>query len=144
MYGIGVAPEIAYDTAQPLSQAIQVGGSLLNAPESIAIDGNGNVFIADPGLNEILRVPATDLTCATPTDCTVVSYHTNLVNPGTGPFGIAIDGAGNVYTSIYSLDDVLQITPSDAESYILGNLSTVLYAPSGLAVGGDGDVSRPQ
>jgi hypothetical protein len=62
MYGIGIAPEIAYDTAQPLSHAIQVGGSLLNAPESIAIDGNGNVFIADPGLNQILRVPTTDLT----------------------------------------------------------------------------------
>ena len=140
LYGIGTAPEIAYDTTQPLSQTIQIGGSVLNTPESIAVDGDGNVFVADPGLNEIVRIPATDLTCVTASDCTAVPYHTNLVNPGTGPYGIALDGAGNLYVSIYSLDDVLQITPGGTENYILGDQSAVLYAPSGLAVDAAGNV----
>ena len=52
----------------------------------VAVDGAGNVYIADTSHNAIKEWNAT------------TQQVTTLVSSGlSGPFGVAVDGAGNVY-----------------------------------------------
>jgi DNA-binding beta-propeller fold protein YncE len=59
----------------------------LNVPQGVAVDGPGNVYIADNGNNAIK-----EWTVASNTVTTLVGMGLNL-HPG----GVAVDGAGNVY-----------------------------------------------
>ncbi|MGB8262165.1 MAG: chitobiase/beta-hexosaminidase C-terminal domain-containing protein, partial [Terracidiphilus sp.] len=135
-YGVGVGPEIACDSPQTPSQATQVGGSLMVTPESVAVDGAGDVFITNFGQNEVVRVAANDLSCSTASDCTVTSFQAKF--PAANPFGIALDGAGNVYTTVAG--DVIQIARGGTQSFIEGNPSAGIGAPFGLIVDGAGDL----
>ena len=62
----------------------------LNTPDGVAVDGAGNVYIADTGNNAIKEWNA-----ATQTVSTLVSSGLNY------PHGVAVDGAGNVYIADY-------------------------------------------
>jgi trimeric autotransporter adhesin len=82
--------------------------ALLNLPEAIALDGSGNIFIADASDNKIRRVDA-----VTGIITTVAGNGFACTNPtlpcgdGAGatsaqlnfPEGIAVDAAGNLYVS---------------------------------------------
>ena len=58
----------------------------LSSTEGVAVDGAGNVYIADSGNNRILVMPPD------------YSRNTALVNSGLSfPNGVAVDSAGNVY-----------------------------------------------
>ena len=63
-------------------------------PESVAVDGAGNVFFADTGNHAIKEWNATT--------GTVKPWSPGLQNPG----GVAVDGAGNVYFSDYGNNTV--------------------------------------
>ena len=58
----------------------------LNGPTGVAVDGHGNVYIADYGNNAIRQWSA-----ATQEVTTLISSGLN------GPFGIAVDGSGDIY-----------------------------------------------
>ena len=61
-------------------------GSGLSDPRGVAVDGAGNVYVADTYNNATKKWAAADGTTTT------------LVGPGLyDPFGVAVDGAGNVY-----------------------------------------------
>ena len=73
----------------------------LNAPDGVALDGAGDLFIADLGNNRIRRVDA-----GTGTITTVAGNGTAGFSgdggPATaaellGPFGVALEGAGNLF-----------------------------------------------
>jgi sugar lactone lactonase YvrE len=134
-YGTGVAPEIAFDGPLTAASGIPVGGGLLTSPVSVAVDGTGNVFIANNGQDSVLRVAANDLGCASASDCTITSFPAAL----EGPYGMALDGAGNFYTTV-SDNEVVQVSPSGTESYIEGESNQVFAAPTGLVVDGAGDL----
>jgi streptogramin lyase len=61
----------------------------IGAPEGVAVDGAGNVFIADTGANVLLRVDAASGTLAR------VATTENLNSPGA----LAIDRQGNVFVA---------------------------------------------
>jgi NHL repeat len=61
----------------------------IGAPEGVAVDGAGNVFIADTGANALLRVDAASGTLAR------VATTENLNSPGA----LAIDRQGNVFVA---------------------------------------------
>jgi sugar lactone lactonase YvrE len=118
--GTGVGPEIGFITT---SQTIL--GSGLNKPSAVAMDGAGNVYIADTFNNRIVKLPAGG------------GAQTTV---GTGlslPSGIAIDGAGDVIVAQVGAGSLTVIpTRVGGPSSIGGGLS----APAGVAVNGLGDI----
>ncbi len=85
-------------------------------PESVAVDGAGNVFVADAGNNAIRKVtPAGVVT-------TVISSIPHLTNAlggytsAFGPVGIAVDTNDNVYLADVRNQAIQKITPAGVVS----------------------------
>jgi sugar lactone lactonase YvrE len=120
VYGVGVGPQIAFSPA-----AQSTVGSGLNSPVGVAVDGAGDVFIADQGNQRVEEV-------------TPGGVQTTL--PASGlylPFGVAVDGAGDVFIADYAKGHVVEVTPGGVQTTVP---ATGLGLASGVAVDGRGDV----
>jgi sugar lactone lactonase YvrE len=82
--GTGSGPQIAFT---PGAQSIP--GSGFNAPKGVAVDGSGNIFVADTGNNAVKEILATGGYIAVRT----------LGSGFSAPQGIALDGAGNIFVA---------------------------------------------
>ncbi len=73
----------------------------LNNPSNIAVDNDGNVYIADAGNNRIRKVNASDNMITTIAGTGVTGYNGDSVNVDTAqlnnPGGITLDKQGNIY-----------------------------------------------
>ena len=72
----------------------------LNIPSDVAVDGDGNVYIADRGNHRIRRVdPSGTITtfAGTGEPRGHVSGRPASQSPLHSPSGVAVDGAGNLY-----------------------------------------------
>ena len=127
VFGTGQGPQLTFS---PPTQSVI--GSGLQFPKAVAVDGSGNVYIADTSNDRVLKVPSTDLTCATASDCTTI------VSDLLFPSGVAVDGSGNVYIADGG-DSVLKETPSGS-SYTQSTVGSNLGSPSSVAVDGSGNV----
>ena len=132
LIGTGTGPMTAFYPG-----TLNTVGSGLISPDGVAVDGSGNVYIADGSKNRVLKVPSTDLTCATAGDCTTV---------GSGlydPQGVAVDGAGNVYIDDALNNRVLKETLSGSgytQSTVANNIINGLFESTDVAVDGSGNV----
>jgi DNA-binding beta-propeller fold protein YncE len=99
----------------------------LNSPSGVAVDGSGNVFIADYGDSAIKEWVA-----ATGTVSTLVS--TGL----SGPLSVAVDGSGNVYIADTGNKAIKEWVK--ATSTVTTLVSSGLDNPEGVAVDGSGNV----
>ena len=127
----------------------------LDFPSGVAVDGAGNLFIADYSNNRVRKVTPSG------TISTVVGNGTAGFSgdggPATsaelnGPSGVAVDGAGNLFIADYSNNRVRKVTPSGTISTVAGNgtrgfsgdggpaTSAELDFPSGVAVDGAGNL----
>ena len=96
----------------------------LNNPTSIAVDGNGNVYIGDPGAGAIYRVDA------------ISGAKTTLLS-SVHPVYVAADAGGNVYYQDSTSDKVIEMPVSGSvQPTVLSGLTT----PSGLAVASNGNI----
>ncbi len=93
----------------------------------IAIDGFGNVVIADVKDNAIKL-----WTVATPQMTTLVSSGLNH------PFGVAVDGYGNMYIADSDNNAIKELSPGTQQVATL--ISSGLNRPMGLAVDGSGNL----
>src|SRR6266702_1688502 len=115
-------------------------GTGLHSPTGVAVDGSGNVYYADTPSNSgslgVQRIVKKTLSGESYTDSTVADVSTGLDNP----YGVAVDGAGNVYIADSDSGNlrVLKETPS-AGSYTETTVATLL-APWGMAVDASGNV----
>jgi CSLREA domain-containing protein len=134
----------------------------LNAPEGVAVDAAGNIFIADTGYHRVRRVDA-----ATRVITTVAGTGTRGFSGDGGPatsasldqpFGVAVDAAGNLFISDYSNARIRKVdaatglittvagsgpTGYDGGSFAGdGGLATSasLFPPSGVAVDAAGNL----
>ena len=83
--GTGLGPQLSFGFAAPTS-ITSTTTTAFNGPSAVAVDGTGNLFIADAFNNRIVEQPASGA----------------QRNVGTGfayPIGMAVDGAGNLYVS---------------------------------------------
>ncbi|HTT65379.1 MAG TPA: BACON domain-containing carbohydrate-binding protein [Bryobacteraceae bacterium] len=114
-------------TYTPVSAVQTLVSTGLKSPQGLAVDAQGNVYIADSSNNAIREWSA-----ATGTVSLLVS--SGLSNPG----GVAVDGAGNVY--IADTGDSAIKKWSVADQQVASLVSTGLISPVGVAVDGQGNV----
>jgi len=142
-----------------------VPASGLNDPLGVAVDGSGNVFIADTDNNRVVEVTPGGIQTTVPTstlnhpsavaadaagDVFITDSGNNQVLkvtpggvqttvPATGlnrPEGVAVDGLGDVFISDDGNNQVVEVTPSGVQTTVLCCLNN----PKGVAVDGSGDV----
>ena len=104
---------------------VSAKSSALSSPTSVAVDGAGNVYIADTGHNAIKEWHA-----ATHRITTLVSADLD------GPVGVAVDRAGNVYFT----DGPDAIKEWHTATGRVTTLVSGLNVPYGVAVDGAGNV----
>ena len=129
------------------------GAAQFNLPAGLAVDGNGNVFVADYGNDMIRKItPAGVVTtfAGSPqltggTDATGSAARFYL------PAGIAVDGSGNLYVVEQFNNTVRMITPAGVVSTLAGltgvpgsadgtGPAARFYTPTGVAVDTSGNV----
>jgi sugar lactone lactonase YvrE len=113
-------------------------GSGWKTPAAVAVDGSGNVFIADAGNNAVYEIAAGSTT--------PVSVGTGL----SSPKGVAVDGAGNLFIAdsgnerIVEVPVVSGVLSTSAQLTIVSGTTTVagslLNNPTGLATDAQGNL----
>jgi sugar lactone lactonase YvrE len=119
-------------------------------PFGVAVDNNGNVYVADTGNNIIRKV----------TSAGVVTTLAGLAGKfgstdGTGsgarfgtrdggPSGLAVDGAGNVYVADTQNHTIRKVTAAGAVTTLAGNASimSIMGRPAGGSTDGTGGEAR--
>ncbi len=127
----------------------------LSGPEGVAVDGLGNVFIADTQNNRIRRVDAASRLITTVVGSGIAGFAGDG-GPATSaqlnrPLGVAVDGLGNLYVAdsqnnrirrIDAQTGLIETVAGNAnEGYVEDDVlatSTSLHKPSGVAFDSDG------
>jgi sugar lactone lactonase YvrE len=107
---------------------ISLNGSFI-APAGVAVDGSGNVFVADSLHSAIYEIPS---------GCTTSGCVKELGSGFSQPDGVAVDGSGNVFVSDYGNNAVKEILAADGYA-TFKTLGGIGY-PKGIAVDGAGNV----
>jgi len=124
--GIGIGPEVVFSPS-----TISSLGSGFNRLHGVAVDGSGNLFVADTNNNAVKEMPPG---CASP------ACITTLGGGFFGPYGVAVDGSGNVYVADSYNNAVKEMPPGCASSACVTTLGGGFSYPSGVAVDGGGNV----
>ena len=128
-------------TAPACGDGAAATGAQLRTPEAVAVDGAGNVYVADAADDEIrkitpagviTRIAGTGAGCSTPPACGDGGPATDARL--SFPEGVAVDAAGNVYIADFSDSEVRKVTPAGTITTIAGNGSQCAGPP----VCGDG------
>src|SRR5579883_678131 len=114
-----------YSAANLVTKLVSSG---LSSPQGVAVDGSGNVYIAD-SFGDALK----EYVAATGTVQTLVSTGPSLF------FGVALDSAGNVYIADANSSSTVKEYVA-ATGTLTTLISTGLFAAFGVAVDGSGNV----
>ena len=106
-------------------------GSGFNLLGSVAVDGAGNVYVADYGNNAVKKIPYSGGSYGTPV---------TLDSGFSFPQGVAVDGGGNVYVADYAHSAVKEIPYSGGGYGTPVTLASGFDQPQGVAVDGAGNV----
>ena len=128
------------------SSTVVTVSSGFEAPQGIAFDSIGDLFVADSGNSAVKEIEA-----RTGRGLGPVSSASTVVTVGSGfsdPRGVAVDGAGNVFVADSSNNAVKEIEAGTAgnDALAVSSASTVVTvgsgfeAPQSIAVDGAGDV----
>ena len=120
-----------------------------NTPSGIALDKQGNVYVADTG-NHAIRKIAVDGTVTTLAGSGVAGYADGqgAQSQFNGPVGVAVDEAGVVYVADTYNDRIRKIAPDGTVTTLAGGArpgfvdgigeAAQFDTPCGIAVGKDG------
>lgn len=128
-------------------------GARFNEPAGVAVDGSGNVYVADARNYTIRKVTASGVVT---TLAGLADGWGNADGSGSGarfkyPSGLALDGSGNVYVADRYNHTIRKVTPSGVVTTLAGVPGTSgrvdgtgsearFNSPSGVALDGSGNV----
>ena len=124
-----------------------------NFPTGLAVDGAGNVYVADSGNNTIRKItPAAKVT----TFAGSAGLFGNTDGTGTAarfndPFGVAVDHSGNVFVTDTGNNTIRKITPARVVTTLGGlplspgtsdgaGINARFNSPRGVAVDSTGNI----
>lgn len=107
-------------------------GTQLSGPSGVAVDGRGNVYIADTGNNRVVELPWTGNGYGAQTTVPIAGL--------SSPMGLAVDGAGNLYVASNGNDKVIKLPWTGAGFGPQTKLGVAMYGPSTVTVDGAGTV----
>jgi streptogramin lyase len=119
--GTGLGPQVTFS---PGTQSTL--GSGISFPGGVAVDGSGNVFVADASNNAVKEILAGG---------TVNTLGSNFNNPT----GLAVDGSGNVFVADSGNNAVKEILAAGGYTTV-NTVGSNFNNPTGLAVDGSGNV----
>ncbi len=117
----------------------------------MAVDGNGNVYVADSGNSRIRKVDSDgNVTTLAGSGSDGFADGTNTKAKFNAPYGVAIDGNGNVYVADSSNHRMRRVSPdgnvttlagSGTQGFADGTSATAMFSsPSGVAIDGGGNM----
>ena len=129
------------------------GAATFNQPASVAVDGSGNLYVADSRNNEIRMItPAGVVTTLAGNTFPGSADGTGSSASFNNPSGIAIDGSGNLYVADTYNSEIRKVTQAGVVTTLAGGLfsggvnvdgtgsSAGFYNPQALTVDGSGNV----
>ena len=86
-----------------------------NSPYGVAVDGDGNVYVADRANHTIRKITPAGVvtTLAGAAGSSGSADGTGAVARFNYPDGVAVDGGGNVYVADYANHAIRKVTPAD-------------------------------
>ena len=136
--------------------AIAATAAELNAPESVAVDTSGNLFVADSANNRIREVNAATGIITTVAGTGTAGYNGDTIVAATAelndPVSIALDSAGDLYIGDWFNNRVRKVNTSGVITTVAGNgtagytgdggaaTGAELDGPGGIAVDSQGDL----
>jgi len=127
--GTGTGPQVIFPEGTAEASSTLGGG--FSDQGGVAVDGNGNVYVADTYDSEVKKIPA---------GCTSSSCVTVLGGGFSYLQDVAVDGSGNVYVADYDTASVKVMAASCTSSSCVKTLGGGFSAPAGVAVDGSGNV----
>ena len=109
--------------------ALAVPGS----SDGIAVDGEGNVYMADYNYNDVLKWTLTNNSVSTVISSGVLGTPGAIV-----PISVAVDAVGDVYYADYDASLIVEV--SAANRSVTAIVSSGLLDPGGVAVDGTGNI----
>ncbi len=142
IYGVGTGPQVAYGPGAATAINRVANGSGLSYPEGVAVDGLGNLFIADGW--EDLDVVETPAGGGAATAISPVMNGMGLYDS----MGLTVDGAGDLLIASTTWLDFVSYQWNYGSEVVEvpsgGGFAKVIFAglnlPTGVAVDGAGDV----
>ena len=126
IYGTGGAPMVALSPGR--ASIISTGGVALSSPFQAAIDGSGNIYVANYSGSNVVKIAAGGGSAS------VVNTGGLTLNEAAG---VALDGAGNLYIADYGHSRIVLVKSTGAASVLsITGLSRAINQPAALAMDG--------
>ena len=148
----GVVTVLAGMLGTPGSTDGDGSDALVNLPTGVALDGSGNLYVADQANHEIRKItPADEVSTLAGLSGWGSSNGTGSAAHFGYPSGAAVDSAGNVYVVDTGNEIIRKITAAGVVTTLAGTAGLVgssdgtgsdarFLTPSGVAVDGSGNV----
>jgi len=133
IFGTGIGPQVVF----PSNSDPSIVGSGFSSPAGAAVDGSGDVFIADSGNSAVKEIVA--VAGHVSSGSVVNTVGSGFSNPG----GVALDGSGDIFVADKGNNEVKEIVAIGGQVSATSTVNTVgsgFNGPDGVAVDGSGDV----
>jgi hypothetical protein len=133
LQGIGTGPQAGFQVQQNSTRTFP--GNVIFPDRAVAVDGAGDIFVGSAlqgGFGDTLQ--------EVPTGCVQAACVKALPGKHDGIWGIALDGAGNVFVADVSLPGMITEVPVSGGYSTTKTLMGNLGLPLGVAVDGSGNV----